>query len=280
MPRIITAICIAIVLSLVTLFFGFSFLRRWAEVAEQRRILASQLNDLASNGDRAAPESLRNQLQGITEQLTAENLKRHSLALAAQQTSDLVRQVNAKLDAADGPIADLQDEFEDEFGRRIRILGENPRQYEAGPQPTYNSDPLRYDTRIWLWGKAAGAATAYNAVSNRWHPRLEEHQETLAKQMQLKEEAEKKWQALTAQRKEAEARIQAFLDAPRDHLPSLETIRQKLEHCALVAAIFGLSDGLAFVTAFSLTVTVWFRSSLIAGWFRPTRILTECRGLP
>jgi hypothetical protein len=278
-PRIITAVCIAIVLSLATLYFGFSFLSRWAEVAQQRRILTSQLNDLVSNVDRAVPEALRNQLQGIREQLTAENLKRHSLALAAQQTSDLMKQVNAKLDAANGPVADLQDEFEDEFGRRIRILGENPRQYDAGPRPTYNSDPLRYDTRIWLWGKAAGAVTAYNTVSNRWHPRLEEHQETLAKQMQLKEEAEKKWQALTAQQKEVEARIQAFLDASRDHLPSAETIRMKLENCALVAAIFALSDGLAFVTAFSLTVMVWVRSWLIAGWFRPTRILTDCRGL-
>jgi hypothetical protein len=274
-PRLAVAMLVAIFFTALTVFFGRSFMQRYQEVAKQRAVLQTQLNEWITGLDPAAMEALQGRLEAVLRKLAGEEATRHVAAAQAQAISRAHIAVMKKLDEKGGAVDTLQDDFEDEFGRRISITSESPRQYDVGPAPTISSDPFRVVDRTLFWNKASIAVATFNKASSLAQPDLDRYDREITEQNRLITEATNQVRALEQQREEIQAQIKAFLDAPREHLPSPEEIRQKLANCTPVAAVFGISDGLACLTAFSLAVTVGLRTALIAGSFPPTQILTQ-----
>jgi hypothetical protein len=169
----------------------------------------------------------------------------------------------------------MQDAFEDEFGRRIVISRDTPRQYVMGDIPSLTSDPLRMWSRAKTWGDAKLLCETYNALSRASHPQLDLYEKELAAQQRVVTEATKRWETLSEQLSQVKAEMKGVMKAPRDHLPSADVITKKLKDSAVVATVFGLSDAAGFLTSLTLAASVCLRALLIAGWLRLARILPE-----
>ncbi len=273
--RIVTALGLAILLSLAAAYFGISFVQRMRSVAHERHRLTEQLSEWAAKADESGLLSLREQLAVLTNHLSVEDAKRQFAASAAKATAEAMDAVKSQLDEKNGLVGAIQDTFEDEFGRPIVLTDKKPPRYDAGPAPTISSDPFRYPERMAVWSTATAAVAGFNELSRLSQPDLDRYKRELAAQKQILDDAEKKWQALKSECDLLRARMNDVLASPRQHLPSAEELRAKIKNCTLVATVFGISDAAAFLTSLPLAVAVWLRTALIAGWFRVTRIISE-----
>ena len=257
------AIFVATGFSLLAAYFGWSFVSRAQQVHRQATALKSDLQPWATE-KKPTLDKILNRVDELTKQLTIEEIKKQVADATQARMSDLLELLRARLSEKAGPVEQIMDEFEDEFGRPIKLMPGLPPQYDIGAEPSWISDPLRLGSRSITWAKAAGACGAYNELSRLLQPKIDQNESDRVSQQGLVEDAIKQIQQLTGQQEVAQANV-----------PSAEDVRKKLANSAIVAGIFGISDGIAFLSSLTLACSVWLRAFLIGGWFRAIRILPE-----
>lgn len=270
-----SAIAAAVFFTCVTAFFGHSLFRRLSMVYSQTAAIKKQINEWAQSGDGRDFQSLMDELHQYDIKRTAADVQRQVAARQAATAASLINQVQQTLETQHGSIARLHDRFEDEFGRRIERNKDAPRQYEVGPAPTLSSDPFRYLQRKALWNAADLAVTTYNSLLIQSRPDLDRYERELKAQQQVIEEATAQWENLSRTYEDVKRKIKVLQKNPREGLPSAEELSRKLKNSTTVAAVFGISDFLALISAAALALAVWVRTALIAGWIPESRILAE-----
>ena len=268
------AIFVATGFSLLAAYFGWSFVSRAQQVHRQATALKSDLQNWATE-KKPTLDKILNRVDELTKQLTIEEIKKQVADATQARMSDLLELLRARLSEKAGPVEQIMDEFEDEFGRPIKLMPGPPPQYDIGAEPSWISDPLRLGSRSKTWAKATVACVAYNELSRLLQPKIDQNESDRVSQQGLVEDAIKQIQQLTGQREVAQADQTGLMSVPRANVPSAEDVRKKLANSAIVAGIFGISDGIAFLSSLTLACSVWLRAFLIGGWFRATRILPE-----
>jgi len=264
---------VAVVLTLTAAYFGTSFICRMRDVYERVQALQSKLQAAVHLKD--VNDQLQSQAEQLQREFGAIDVEKQFLANQAWLKLKAIQAIRKKLQEKSGPVEAIQDAVEDEFGLRIEQVSDDPLQFDVGPAPKLSSDPLRYAERKALWTAAASAASAFNAMRLKAQPLLEQYRREWEFQGAAAECARKKWQTIKDKLADIEARLREIISDPAQHLPDAEEIRAKLANSSFVAAAYGISDGVAFLSATCLAAAVWLRASLIAGWFRPTQVLPD-----
>ena len=284
MRPVMTAGCVAIILTGATLWTGWSLVSRGAAVLTHRHNLKRQVKDLNKYWEAAKKqpdetpdfEKLQETIRKISDAKeragTEEAVARAAVVVLRKVISDAVEQQQIKLSA----IEHLQSEYEAEFGERIRFQPGPPPTYNTGPEPVlYGPDNIRITVDYYFgvgrshvryakWRAAREACNLFNAGSASLYPLMAQTEEEalLAEQTQreaaaILKDCSERWEDLTRKLKE-------FTESPPAVVPEVGRLKQQLANSLPVLVLFGISDLTAFAGCCAAATAAWSRVALIA----------------